>query len=114
MDKLGPICRSVEDCALVFEAIYGPDGKDATVIEAPFRWNADLDIRTLRVGYVKSLFEEELAEDDDTEMRANDLGSLEALRDLGIDLIPIELPNLPVERIWASFSAPKRRPPSMS
>src|SRR6202042_936421 len=28
MDKLGPICRAVDDCALVLEAIYGPDGAD--------------------------------------------------------------------------------------
>jgi Asp-tRNA(Asn)/Glu-tRNA(Gln) amidotransferase A subunit family amidase len=105
MDKLGPICRSVEDCALVLEAIYGPDGKDATVVEAPFHWNAELDIRTLRVGYVKSLFEEELAEDDDAEMRANDLATLDALRDLGIALIPIELPNLPVDALSLILSA---------
>ena len=105
MDKLGPICRSVEDCALVFEAIHGPDGKDATVIETPFRWNADLDIRTLRVGYVKSLFEAAPGEDDDAEMRANDLRTLEALRGLGIELVPIELPDLPIDALSLILSA---------
>lgn len=105
MDKLGPICRSVEDCALVLEAIYGPDGKDATVIDAPFHWNAELDIRTLRVGYVKALFETELGEDEDAEMRANDLRSLEELRDLGIELIPIELPDLPIDALGLILSA---------
>ncbi|MGD2217911.1 MAG: amidase, partial [Gemmatimonadales bacterium] len=54
MDKVGPICRSVEDCALVFEAIYGPDGRDLTVVDLPFVWDAELDVRTLRVGYLKS------------------------------------------------------------
>ena len=39
MDKIGPMCRSVEDCALVFNAIYGPDGRDDTVVDAPFAWN---------------------------------------------------------------------------
>ena len=39
MDKIGPMCRSVEDCALVFNAIYGPDGRDDTVVDAPFEWN---------------------------------------------------------------------------
>ena len=38
MDKIGPMCRSVEDCALVFNAIYGPDGRDETVVDAPFTW----------------------------------------------------------------------------
>ena len=40
MDKIGPMCRSVEDCALVFNAIYGRDGHDDTVVDAPFDWNA--------------------------------------------------------------------------
>ncbi len=105
MDKLGPICRTVEDCALVFEAIHGPDGKDASVIEAPFVWKAGLDVRSLRVGYVKSLFEAPLGEDDDPEMRAHDLATLDALRDLGIALIPIELPELPVDALGIILSA---------
>ena len=58
MDKLGPICRSVEDCALVLDGIYGPDGKDRAVVQnAAFNWNANLDWRSLRVGYVKKDFE---------------------------------------------------------
>ncbi len=58
MDKLGPICRSVEDCALVLQAIYGPDGRDASVYPARFDWNPNLDWRSLRVGYLKSAFDE--------------------------------------------------------
>jgi Asp-tRNA(Asn)/Glu-tRNA(Gln) amidotransferase A subunit family amidase len=57
MDKLGPICRAVEDCALVLGAIYGPDGKDRAVKNAAFNWDAELDWRKLRVGYLKSDFE---------------------------------------------------------
>ena len=57
MDKLGPICRTVEDCALVLNAIYGKDGKDQTVQPAAFNWDANLDWRKLRVGYVKTAFE---------------------------------------------------------
>src|SRR5215813_9866510 len=57
MDKLGPICRAVEDCAIVLSAIYGPDGHDRTVQEAAFNWDANLDWRTLRVGYLKADFE---------------------------------------------------------
>src|SRR5581483_5328653 len=57
MDKLGPICRSVEDCAIVLGAIAGPDGHDRTVRSAAFDWDAQLDWRALRVGYLKSDFE---------------------------------------------------------
>ena len=57
MDKIGPMCRSVEDCVLVFNAIYGPDGRDQTVVDAPFTWNADLPLSKLRIGYVKAEFE---------------------------------------------------------
>src|SRR6266571_5491588 len=57
MDKLGPICRTVEDCALVLDAIYGPDGRDRSVQPAAFNWDANLDWRKLRVGYLKAEFE---------------------------------------------------------
>ena len=61
MDKLGPICRGVEDCAIVLEAIYGPDERDLSVRNAAFNWNADLDWKTLRVGYFAKEFEPEKA-----------------------------------------------------
>lgn len=86
LDKIGPMCRSVEDCALVFNAIYGPDGRDASVIDLPFEWNPDLKPQSLRVGYVKSAFESE------HDNQANDLQVLDTLRSLNIDLIPLELP----------------------
>jgi Asp-tRNA(Asn)/Glu-tRNA(Gln) amidotransferase A subunit family amidase len=57
MDKIGPMCRSVEDCALVFNAIYGPDGRDDTVVDAPFAWNPDVPLARLRIGYIKAEFE---------------------------------------------------------
>src|SRR5690348_11932559 len=57
MDKLGPLCRAVEDCALVLSAIYGPDGGDRTVHDVAFNWDAILDWRKLRVGYFKEEFE---------------------------------------------------------
>src|SRR6478672_8274312 len=57
MDKIGPICRGVEDCAAALHAIYGPDGRDITVGDAPFNWNPDTNISTLRIGYLKSEFE---------------------------------------------------------
>jgi Asp-tRNA(Asn)/Glu-tRNA(Gln) amidotransferase A subunit family amidase len=93
MDKIGPMCRSVEDCALVFDAIYGSDGKDLTLVDLPFNWNANQDIKKLRVGYLKSAFE---ADRQDELAKANDNAVLEVLRSLGIDLIPIELPDYPI------------------
>jgi Asp-tRNA(Asn)/Glu-tRNA(Gln) amidotransferase A subunit family amidase len=57
MDKIGPMCRSVEDCVLVFNAIYGPDGHDDTVVDAPFSWNPRVPLSKLRIGYVQEEFE---------------------------------------------------------
>jgi Asp-tRNA(Asn)/Glu-tRNA(Gln) amidotransferase A subunit family amidase len=57
MDKIGPMCRSVEDCALVFNAIYGSDGRDDTVVDAPFVWNPDVPLSKLRIAYLESEFE---------------------------------------------------------
>ena len=57
MDKIGPMCRSVEDCALVFNAIYGPDDRDDTVVDAPFAWNPNVPLSKLRIGYVRTEFD---------------------------------------------------------
>ena len=57
MDKIGPMCRSVEDCALVFNSIYGPDGRDETTADAPFVWNPDIPLSKLRIAYVKNEFD---------------------------------------------------------
>jgi Asp-tRNA(Asn)/Glu-tRNA(Gln) amidotransferase A subunit family amidase len=90
MDKIGPICRSVEDCALVFDAIYGPDGKDLGVADRPFEWNPGIDLANLRIGYLKSAF------DEDHEQKVLDDQALDVLRALGADLIPIALPDYPI------------------
>ncbi|WP_020403225.1 amidase [Gracilimonas tropica] len=87
MDKIGPITRSVEDAALVFNAIYGPDGIDQTLVQIPFNYQADLDISTLKIGYLRSAFEQ------DYWNRQRDSLVLETFRDMGIELIPIELPK---------------------
>ncbi|MFQ5651975.1 MAG: amidase [bacterium] len=103
MDKLGPMCRSVEDCALVFEAIRGPDGKDATVVDVPFNWDAETDVKTLRIGYVSSEFEKE--REKNKEWQQFDIDTLAVLRSLGIDLIPIELPDEPIAAMAFILSA---------
>jgi len=57
MDKVGPMCRSVEDCVLVFNAIYGPDGRDDSVVDAPFAWNPDVPLSRLKIGYITAEFD---------------------------------------------------------
>ncbi len=96
LDKIGPICRTVDGCALVFDAIYGPDGEDMTVVDEPFAWPQDVDLTELRIGYTKSLFEQK-PEDQDESFYQNGQKSLEQLRALGATLQPIELPDYPEE-----------------
>ena len=93
MDKIGPVCRSVEDCAIVFDAIYGPDDRDLAVTDYAFNYRSDLDVRQLRVGYVRAAFERE------RDNRTNDDTSLAVLRALGVNLVPIDLPNLPLDAV---------------
>jgi Asp-tRNA(Asn)/Glu-tRNA(Gln) amidotransferase A subunit family amidase len=104
MDKIGPICRSVEDCALVMSAIYGPDGHDRTVKDAAFNWNAELDWKRLRVGYLKSEFDSPEMPKDATEeqkrghaRQAYDAqygqAALKALAKIGVGLIEVKMPT---------------------
>ena len=82
-DRIGPLCRTVEDCALVFQAIAKADEHDLSVIDLPFNWDAGLEVRKLRVGYLQSAFEEANREAD---WRRNDQQALESLRAMGITL----------------------------
>jgi Asp-tRNA(Asn)/Glu-tRNA(Gln) amidotransferase A subunit family amidase len=106
MDKIGPICRSVEDCALVLSAIYGPDGHDLSVQHAAFNWDAGFDWKKMRVGYLKSAFEAETVPATATaEEKAGFArreydrryltAALEALRTMNVTLVPVELPSFP-------------------
>ncbi len=99
MDKIGPICRTVEDCALVFNAIYGPDGRDQSLVDLPFNYNPKVDLSRLRLGYLKSAFEK------DSTNRATNQATLAKLRELGAQLIPLELPDLPFEALTIILSA---------
>ena len=110
MDKLGPICRSVEDCALVLDAIYGPDGKDKSAIAAPYSWDASLSPKKLRIGYVKSAFDMPMMDPKDEKRTIHaskkwDDAALEVLRGMGINLIPIELPDLPYDAMRIILTA---------
>src|SRR6266850_1210423 len=91
MDKIGPICRTVEDCAIVFNAIYGPDGVDQTLYDAPFSYDSKFKWQRLRIGYLEKDFGKEKGE-----RKNNNEAALKKIRALGADLIAIELPNYPV------------------
>ncbi|HXJ03721.1 MAG TPA: amidase [Candidatus Acidoferrum sp.] len=135
MDKLGPICRAVEDCALVLEAIYGPDGADPSVKNATFHWDAALDWRKLRVGYLKAEFEpkpeeqQQAAKEEpaptpeeqkkrDEQKRRREAGraraeydkkynneALAKLKEMGVNLIPVELPKYPYQSMVTMLTA---------
>jgi Asp-tRNA(Asn)/Glu-tRNA(Gln) amidotransferase A subunit family amidase len=135
MDKLGPICRAVEDCALVLDAIYGPDGADPSVKNAAFHWDAALDWRKLRVGYLKAGFqptaqeppqeakeepaatpEEQKKRDEQKRRREaararaeydrkyND-AALAKLKEMGVQLIPVEMPKFPYREMTTMLTA---------
>lgn len=93
MDKVGPITRSVEDAAIVFNAIYGPDGQDQSVIDLPFNYRSEIKLDELTIGYVKSAFER------DYDNRSRDSLTLATLRRLGAKLVPIELPDYPTSSL---------------
>jgi Asp-tRNA(Asn)/Glu-tRNA(Gln) amidotransferase A subunit family amidase len=106
MDKIGPMCRGVEDCAAALDAIYGPDGKDMTVGDAPFNWNANLPLSSLRVGYLKSEFEQvpgpnapEQQRQNATRRNAMYKEALDALEKAGVKMTPIELPRFPTANL---------------
>ncbi len=133
MDKLGPMCRSAEDCALVLESIFGPDGKDLSAVPAEFAWDGGGDWRKLRVGYLKSDFEpvgpfkpSEAKPGETAQQKADrekkdagqkawrerraydqqyDLAALEKLKAMGVSLIPVELPKLPYGAIVTLLGA---------
>ncbi len=121
MDKIGPICRSVEDCALVLSAIYGQDGHDLSVQAVAFNWDAGFDWKKLRVGYLKSAFDpqgpfempkapEANSERDAYNLRVTRMkaayeqraydaryntAALDKLKAMGVALIPVEMPKFP-------------------
>ncbi len=116
LDKIGPMCRSVEDCALVFSAIYGPDGLDMSLTPEPFSWDLALDPRQLRICYVAGAFKAADAGDTDAHhrpageelQRVNDINSaavLDVMREAGFQLTPIELPETDVSGLWVILAA---------
>lgn len=118
LDKVGPIARTVEDCALIMTAINGADGKDSFAFDEPLNW--DVDLRRIRVGYVRSAFEASSSGDaydhatvtalhkmgiDLREHRGNDRRTLDGLHALGFNLVPIDLPKFDLDSLLIIMSA---------
>ncbi|MEX0646270.1 MAG: amidase [Balneolaceae bacterium] len=99
MDKVGPIARTVEDAALVFDVIRGPDTFDHTVKDYSFNYQPDADLSEIKIGYVKPAF------DSDYSQAETDRQVLAVLEELGADLIPIELPDLALDGMFNVLTA---------
>ncbi len=100
MDKLGPITRSVEDCAIVFNAIQGTDPNDLSTIPAPFNYNgAGKSLKGYKIGYTKADFDRRYNN------HANDSVTLAKLKELGAELVPIEYPKLPISSMTIVLDA---------
>ncbi|MGM0464344.1 MAG: amidase [Bacteroidota bacterium] len=85
MDKIGPICRSADDCAMVFDYIRGSDGIDRTVIDRPFNYNFNDDIKNLRIAYLEDAFK------GDYDNQENDLEVLTVFNRMGVELLPVKM-----------------------
>jgi Asp-tRNA(Asn)/Glu-tRNA(Gln) amidotransferase A subunit family amidase len=89
MDKLGPIARSIEDCALIFDAIHGADAGDWAAVDQPFEWPPKKPLDQVKVGFI-----------EDAERPTESREELRVLRRIGFELVPITLPeDLPVGAI---------------
>jgi Asp-tRNA(Asn)/Glu-tRNA(Gln) amidotransferase A subunit family amidase len=93
-DRLGPMCRYAEDCAIVMHTVSKPDNRDMSVSDVPFNWNTQIDIRKLRIGYIKESFE------DIANPAAKDSAQqvLNTLTFLGVSkFIPLTVPEWPYD-----------------
>jgi Asp-tRNA(Asn)/Glu-tRNA(Gln) amidotransferase A subunit family amidase len=89
-DRLGPLCRYAEDCAIVMHAVAKPDGRDMSVSDIPFNWNAQLDVKKLKVGYIREWFDALT----NAAAKANAAKTLDTLKSLGVtQFIPVEVPE---------------------
>jgi len=89
MDKIGPLGRGVEDCAAALAALYGPDERDLTVGNVPFNWSPDTPLTGMRIGYIKSEFDQQ----QDPERKTLYESAIAALQGAGAKLLPLELPK---------------------
>ena len=126
MDKIGPMCRSVEDCVLVLNAIYGGDGKDDTCTDAPLEWNSISTppsgggagkpappLASLKIGYIQKEFEGAPNNPNPTDAQRQTFSgrsamyaeALDVFRKAGAKLEPMAMPDFPSQAIGFVLSA---------
>ena len=93
LDKVGPICRSASDAAIVFNYLHGTDGKDLSAVDMPFNYEPNKDIKKMRIGYAKNYF------DQIKDSSKNEWKVLEVFKKLGVELIPVDFPDSGVYKI---------------
>ena len=96
LDKIGPICRTVEDAALVLDAMRGADPLDPAQIAAPFGWDSARPAAGLRLGFIEADF---------AEGHEMDRAALEAAGELGVELVPLTRPDLPYDALMSVLFA---------
>jgi len=98
LDKLGPMARCVEDTALVLKAISGPDGRDLAGVPSELGFDAEADVKGLRVGYLPGWMKEAPATDVDR-------AALEAVKKLGMMPVEVSLPDWPYDSLYVILFA---------
>ena len=87
LDKVGPICRSAADAAIVFNYIHGTDGKDQAAVNMPFNYTPQKPIQKMRIAYAKNYF------DKIKDTSRNEWKVLTAFKNMGVTLIPFNFPD---------------------
>ena len=113
MDKIGPMGRTVEDCVLVLNAIYGSDGRDDTVTDAPFFWDPERPLSSLRIGYLEKEFDIAPNNPNPTDAQRQTAGTrkamyaeaLDAFRKAGAKLEPMAMPDFPTGALLVVLNA---------
>jgi Asp-tRNA(Asn)/Glu-tRNA(Gln) amidotransferase A subunit family amidase len=86
LDKVGPICRTAEDAAIVFNYLHGTDGKDQAAVNMPFNYTGKADFKKLKIAYAKNYF-------DKGDTLGNELNVLDVYRKLGAQLVAVDFPD---------------------
>jgi Asp-tRNA(Asn)/Glu-tRNA(Gln) amidotransferase A subunit family amidase len=87
LDKVGPICRSAADAAIVFSYLHGTDGKDLSAVNMPFNYTPEKSIKQLKIAYAKNYF------DRIKDTTRNEWKALEVFKKMGVQLIPVNFPD---------------------
>ena len=87
LDKVGPITRSANDAAIVFNYLHGTDGKDGSAVDMPFNYAPKTNLKTLKIAYAKNYF------DKIKDTNRSEFEVLKQFKRMGIELIPINFPD---------------------